>query len=322
VDSDAAGWAVPAAIPASVGPQPPESAQDSEVDGAILAEWIETRKFSTTRLRPGYDEEEVDAFLDAIRDTFLGTREPSLTPEEIRNKQFSTTRLRPGYNVEEVDAFLGEAELRLAAQASAQAHAARHRSVAADPAVAQRVGRSGPSRRFLTTAGMAAALVTVGGLIAGLDHSWSSTSTASSPPQSASSTFQASLDGLQSGDCLTGSNLGLGTDSAWPDSVTVVPCTQRHTAEVFFAGNAWPQSMEYPGDNAISDTADNRCETAFDADDGVLASDDSIFTYNEIIPDSDSWPDGDRWLACVAYKDTPRYPGGAPVDYSIKGSHQ
>ena len=117
--SDAAGWAVPAAIRASVGRQPSEYEPDSEVDGAILAGWVEARKFSTTRLRPGYDMEEVDAFAIAIRDTFLGIREPSLTPDEIRNKQFSTTRLRPGYDEEEVDAFLDEAELRPAAQASA-----------------------------------------------------------------------------------------------------------------------------------------------------------------------------------------------------------
>ena len=85
----------------------------------MLAEWVEARKFSTTRLRPGYDEEEVDIFLDAIRDSFLGVRRPSLRPDEIRNKQFSTTRLRPGYDEEEVDAFLDEAELRLAAPGSA-----------------------------------------------------------------------------------------------------------------------------------------------------------------------------------------------------------
>jgi DivIVA domain-containing protein len=63
-DSDAAGWAVPAVIRASVEQQPSESAPDSEVDGAILAEWVDARRFSTTRLRPGYDEEEVDTFLD------------------------------------------------------------------------------------------------------------------------------------------------------------------------------------------------------------------------------------------------------------------
>jgi hypothetical protein len=32
------------------------------VDGGILAEWVEARKFSATRLRPGYDEKG-DAFL-------------------------------------------------------------------------------------------------------------------------------------------------------------------------------------------------------------------------------------------------------------------
>src|SRR5262252_3681965 len=70
-------------------------------------------RFSTTRLRPGYDMEQVDAFLDAVRDTFLGVRHPPLTAEEIRAKWFATTRLRPGYDEEEVDAFLEDVEARL-----------------------------------------------------------------------------------------------------------------------------------------------------------------------------------------------------------------
>lgn len=69
--------------------------------------------FSITRLRPGYDMEQVDAFLGAVRDTFSGVRQPPLTAEEIRAKKFATTRLRPGYDEEEVDAFLAEAEARL-----------------------------------------------------------------------------------------------------------------------------------------------------------------------------------------------------------------
>jgi DivIVA domain-containing protein len=93
--------------------------------------------FSTTRLRPGYDREEVDAFLTSIRDAFLGQGEPSLTPDEIRDKRFSTTRLRPGYDGEEVDAFLDDAGLRLAAQAGARCGAPvayQRRPGAADPA--------------------------------------------------------------------------------------------------------------------------------------------------------------------------------------------
>jgi DivIVA domain-containing protein len=102
---------------ASAGQQmPPRPAPDSEAGGAMLGGWVEARRFSTTRLRPGYDQEEVDAFLTEIRDSFLGVRQPSLTSDEIRGKCFSTTRLRPGYDEEEVDAFLDEAELWLSAQ--------------------------------------------------------------------------------------------------------------------------------------------------------------------------------------------------------------
>jgi DivIVA domain-containing protein len=57
--------------------------------------------------------EQVDTFLDAIRDTFSGVRQPPLTAEEVRTQLFATTRLRPGYDEEEVDAFLKEAEARL-----------------------------------------------------------------------------------------------------------------------------------------------------------------------------------------------------------------
>jgi DivIVA domain-containing protein len=87
----------------------------SDANSAEWAEWARTASFPVTRLRPGYHIEEVDAFLEAISDTFLGVREPPLTASEVRDKQFSTTRLRPGYDEPEVDAFLDEAERRLIA---------------------------------------------------------------------------------------------------------------------------------------------------------------------------------------------------------------
>ena len=90
------------------------------VSGAILAgwaEWADSTRFSTSRLRVGrYDTAEVDAFRDAIRDTFLGVRRSPLTWRAPPGKQFTTTRrLRPGYDPEQVDAFLDKAEPRLAA---------------------------------------------------------------------------------------------------------------------------------------------------------------------------------------------------------------
>jgi hypothetical protein len=152
----------------------------------------------------------------------------------------------------------------------------------------------------------------------------SSPSSASSPRPASSppSRLQLSVDQLKAGDCLTGSDLGLGTDSPWPDSVAVVPCTQQHIAEVFFASNAWPQSQAYPGDNAINSQADDRCNSAFTTYDGTT-SDNSAFSYDFVDPSgADDWASGDRWLVCVAYSPTSQYPGGAPVNYSIKGSQQ
>jgi DivIVA domain-containing protein len=87
------------------------------VSGAILAEWADSTRFSTSRLRVGrYDKAEVDAFREAIRDTFLGVSRSPLTWRAPPGKQFTTTRrLRPGYDPEQVDAFLDQAEPRLAA---------------------------------------------------------------------------------------------------------------------------------------------------------------------------------------------------------------
>ena len=65
------------------------------VSGALLAgwaEWADSTRFSTRRLREGYDTAEVDAFLDAIRDKFLGVRRPSLTWHAAHGKRFTTTR--------------------------------------------------------------------------------------------------------------------------------------------------------------------------------------------------------------------------------------
>ena len=161
----------------------------------------------------------------------------------------------------------------------------------------------------------------VSALIVGLTSLRSSArSQASTSAPSTSAPPQLTVDQLQPGDCLRGSDMGLGMDSTWPNLVTAVPCTQQHIAEVFFAGNAWPQSLTaYPGDDAVNNTADDRCDAAFAAYDGATP-DESAFTYDSITPDSSTWPDGDRSLVCVAYEPTSQYPDGEAVNYSVKGS--
>jgi hypothetical protein len=186
---------------------------------------------------------------------------------------------------------------------------------AAYAAAAQPAGRSVPSRLLLTAVGVALALgVGAGLLITGLAHS-------RSPVPSDPAASQMSVGQLRSGDCLTGSNLGLDNDSDWPDTVAVVPCTHWHIGEVFFAANAWPQSMAYPGDDKVSSQSQALCDAAFLKYDGS-AYPDSMFYYAYTVPDNTTWPSGDRWVVCVAYDPTSAYPGGAPVNYSIKGSSQ
>jgi DivIVA domain-containing protein len=92
------------------------------VSGAILAKWADSTRFSTSRLRVGrYDTAEVDAFRDAVRDTFLAVGRSPLTWRAPPGRQFTTTRrLRPGYDPEQVDAFLDKAERKLAAMVSTE----------------------------------------------------------------------------------------------------------------------------------------------------------------------------------------------------------
>jgi DivIVA domain-containing protein len=85
-----------------------------------------TTRFETTALfLQGYATAEVDAFQRAIRDTFLGVRQPPVVSGHVRGKQFSTHR--PGYNVEQVRAFLNQAAPRLAAARESRAAAGRWR---------------------------------------------------------------------------------------------------------------------------------------------------------------------------------------------------
>jgi len=101
----------------------------------------------------------------------------------------------------------------------------------------------------------------------------------------------------------------------------VVPCTQPHIAEVFYADKPWPRAMTYPGDYTLGTQAQSFCYNAFLAYDGVSWGQ-SNFTATYGYPDSDTWPANDRFLVCFAYNPADQYPDGASSDHSIKGSRQ
>ena len=134
----------------------------------------------------------------------------------------------------------------------------------------------------------------------------------SPPASSAPSVGQLTRDQLQPGDCLQVP--GINTISQWPGVFTAVPCARPHTGEVFFAGNIWPQSLAYPGDQPVNDQAEARCDRSFARYVGIPV-DQSAYTYAWDMPDDGSWAIGDRSVQCIAY-----HPGGASVNVSIKRS--
>jgi Septum formation len=175
-----------------------------------------------------------------------------------------------------------------------------------DAPSAQRAGSGSSRRRALVLAGaglvvLAAATVVIVAAVSSV------------PSTSVSSARHLAEGQLRPGDCVRGSSLGLDTSGPWPGVVTVVPCTEQHLAEVFFASNVWPQSLAYPGNNEVTRQAVNRCDTALDA---YVGRPDHLaaFTDRAIYPGSTVWPSGDRLVMCVAYR-----ADFQPVDYSIKG---
>ncbi|WHT20721.1 DivIVA domain-containing protein [Crossiella sp. CA-258035] len=69
---------------------------------------------NSTLLRRGYDEGEVDAFLDRVEATLRGA--DSVTARQVDEVTFSKPPLgRRGYNVDEVDAFLDQVVVTLSA---------------------------------------------------------------------------------------------------------------------------------------------------------------------------------------------------------------
>jgi DivIVA domain-containing protein len=86
----------------------------AEPTGELLREeWFETQAarvervaFRPGRMGTGYNEDEVDAFLDRIVATLRGTTDFAVTAKEVREAKFATVLLRAGYLIADVDSFL------------------------------------------------------------------------------------------------------------------------------------------------------------------------------------------------------------------------
>jgi hypothetical protein len=201
--------------------------------------------------------------------------------------------------------------------------------------------RPGPGRkrpRWLLPTGVAALVVVVAAValvLGGRSHQvlpgrpGPTSPTPATPSRSTSPSPDATptvgdlqLTQFQVGDCLTGSNMDLNTNAPWPKTTLAVPCSQSHTAQVFYANSSfWPKTGAYPGNSTISKEAAAECDTAFASYVGIVYSK-SKYTWTNIVPDSSTWPNGDRALHCIAYDATTQEPAGAPMTESIEGTRR
>ena len=83
--------------------------------GWLTPEDVRNVAFSKPPLgKRGYNEDEVDAFLDLVEAALRDPTRHTLTPEQVRNKTFSKPRIgHRGYNEDEVDAFLDLVEQQI-----------------------------------------------------------------------------------------------------------------------------------------------------------------------------------------------------------------
>jgi DivIVA domain-containing protein len=76
---------------------------------------VENTRFQATKFREGYDQDEVDDFLDRVVATLRGDGvDPvRLRADEVRTIRFQATKFRDGYDQDEVDRFLDDIVLEL-----------------------------------------------------------------------------------------------------------------------------------------------------------------------------------------------------------------
>ncbi len=154
-------------------------------------------------------------------------------------------------------------------------------------------------------------VVSTANSLAGLgDSSNSFGSSSSQSSQTVSSTE------LRIGDCFSDNAL-----DGSSDPVPTVSCDKQHDDEAFVIVKT-PNVTDYPGDWALSKTADALCRPLFEKFVGAPL-DRTNLDYSEIYPTEDSWNNGDRAVLCYAFEDDNPVTGvleGKGFSYPLVGS--
>lgn len=111
----------------------------------LTSDSVRSYRFSVTKLTAGYDQEEVDDFLDlvvaALRAREAGQQSP-LSAQDVLQQSFSQTKFREGYAMREVDDLLDRVAHTLGDAGSATGPA--QQAAAAPPTVHDQAGTGHP----------------------------------------------------------------------------------------------------------------------------------------------------------------------------------
>lgn len=120
---------------------------------------------------------------------------------------------------------------------------------------------------------------------------------------------QRSVFSLAVGDCYNPNNKGEGEEVL----VEIVPCTEAHAGQVV-ADFKIDEGSSYPGDDAITAIADERCPVEagkFAPDTWALPKGVAVFYYT---PTKESWSTGDRAVTCTYNKESGNFTGSLKGD--------
>ncbi|MEY9993767.1 hypothetical protein ABIE67_005799 [Streptomyces sp. V4I8] len=120
---------------------------------------------------------------------------------------------------------------------------------------------------------------------------------------------QRSVFSLAVGDCYNPNNKGEGEEIL----VEIVPCAEAHTGQVV-ADFKIDEGDSYPGDDAITTIADERCPVEagkFAPDTWALPKGVAVFYYT---PTKESWATGDRAVTCTYNKESGNFTGSLKGD--------
>ena len=110
--------------------------------------------------------------------------------------------------------------------------------------------------------------------------------------QEISEAGKADVFTLAVGDCFNDQ------DAEQIDSVQAIPCTDAHDYEAYFAFDV-SDDETYPGADAITTVAEERCMTEFETFYGKNYSEAAPLDFNYLSPTEGSWEGGDHEILCL-----------------------